>query len=227
MLQRQLRHPVRHTFREAFTCQQKLRFAELSSCLLLDGLGRTSEAEINHDTRAMNLDGLAVLVVLRQPDDTTAQVHSLFEAVRNEDDRDPVLLAQVLDHLLQGRTSEVVEPRVRLIHKDYFRAHDQRCGNGHPLTLTARELARVLVQVIGHEHIGEHFFRLLANFGSIHEPFKETCFELQAQHDVFDDRQMREGPELLVNDTTSTVRVVDRLTVNQDSARGGLLLAEE
>jgi hypothetical protein len=71
------------------------------------------------------------------------------EVVRDVDDREPKLLAELRDLLQQPRLRDDVEPRRRLVHDDHRRPADERRRDRDALLLAARQLVREPPQELG------------------------------------------------------------------------------
>jgi hypothetical protein len=91
-----------------------------------------------------DLDDLAVGHEDHPVGDLAGEAHLV-----GDDDHRHAGLGQLL-HRVEHLVDHLgVERRGRLVEEHHLRLHGERPGDGHPLLLTARELARVLVRLLG------------------------------------------------------------------------------
>ncbi len=120
----------------------------------------------------VGVDRARVEVVGRRDLDDDAQVHHRdpvgdvaddAEVVGDEDVGEVELVLEVVEQVDDLRLDRHVERRNRLVGDDQLWAQRERTGDADPLALSARELMRIAVDVIGGEadHLGARSLHLL------------------------------------------------------------------
>jgi hypothetical protein len=83
---------------------------------------------------------------VREDDDAVGEVDRLVDVVRDEEDRDSVLVAHLQHQVLQVASGLRVHRCERLVHEQDLRLVGERAGDRDPLLHAARQLPRVAVE---------------------------------------------------------------------------------
>src|SRR5262245_6839213 len=94
--------------------------------------------------------------------------------VGDVDRGDPDLALELLELELHPIAELLVERAQRLVEEEHGRARDESPGQGHPLLLAARELARIARAVRGQLHEGEGFPHAPLDLAARHPRHAET-----------------------------------------------------
>ncbi|MNO63306.1 hypothetical protein D3C76_540120 [compost metagenome] len=140
----------------------------------------------------------------------------------DEDEGDAQLALQLFQLALHLFAQFQVQRAQWLIEQQHPRAVDQRPGQGHALTLAARQLCRLARAIAGQGHHGQGFFGAAVAFGLAH------AFYLQAIGDVVQHVHVREQRIVLEHcvDVTLVGRQASGLDpLDADRTAGGLLEA--
>ena len=79
--------------------------------------------------------------------DSVAHVADHRDVVRDEEEREPERVAELVDEVENLRLYGDIERRHRLVRHDQLRACDDRTGDPDSLALTTRELMRIAIRV--------------------------------------------------------------------------------
>ncbi len=157
-----------------------------------------------------------VSVILGQEDEARAEIHRFTDVVSYEEHGHFVLFPQLkqedLDAFARGR----VESPERLIHEDDAGTRDERLCDRNALLLSARELIRILVRVLGELNGVQILHRLRAELFLVHHSIPNRILEFKSDQDVFENGKMRIHAVFLRNEATGRIRKLDRLAVDVD-----------
>src|SRR5687768_5225647 len=126
-----------------------------------------------------------------------------------EDDGTLFLLLKIQEPQLKAFSCAGIQCAKGLVHQDDLGVGDQRLGNCYLLLLSAAELIRILMSVLGQTNPLEIIGGLLPEgFVFLSVPVKIERVQLvqfQAKSDIVQDREVRKQSILLVDNSTVTV----------------------
>ena len=153
--------------------------------------------------------------------DAVAERHRFRLVVRHVDGRDPEIALKGRDVGAHLHTQLRVEVRQRLVHQEDARLADDRAAHRDPLTLAARKLCRLAVEVVLEPEPRGHLSRPALALALLH------LGHLQREGDVLRDGQVRIERVVLEDHRNVTLlrgQVGDVAVADQDAA--GVYLLE-